>query len=173
MAIRVRGSASSGGGGRKRRKPKLKKGSTSSNRTRKRRGKSKKEQEHEEFLKDQRRKQREKKEFPTEPSVVANVKQTSAVMDKLRRASVERKRVEIMYKDRSSKLSRRRLEPYSLKYDPKGLKLYGFCMMRKATRSFFIKKIQDVIILAETFDPQYEITLEKDWMRIKGGKPKI
>lgn len=115
------------------------------------------------------RKQRQEA-FSASPATKAFVKTKETILEKFSKAASEKKLVEFLYKDAKGKKSRRRIEPYSLKYDPAGLKISGYCFLRKATRIFFLKNVSDVFILAETFEPRYEITMLADVEALKNKK---
>ncbi len=115
------------------------------------------------------RKQRQEA-FSASPATKAFVKTKETVLEQLAQAAHDKKLVEFMYKDSSGKKSRRRIEPYALKYDVKGLKISGHCLLRKETRIFFLKNMSNLYVLAEVFEPRHEITLLNDIEALKNKK---
>lgn len=157
----------SGGGGKKKKKPpsNLKGVYVSGTTNKKRKKKTKAELEHEEFLKKQKDQERErrKKAKEEDAKTVANVKTQDILLSTILDAASQVKVLEILYKDANGKRSRRRLEPYSLKYGSSGLVLMGHCLTRKQIRSFYLKRISEAYVLNLSFAPQYPITVAKDF----------
>lgn len=98
------------------------------------------------------------------PSVLVKMRTPDFVMQKIREAANDLKLLEITYRDSKAKHSRRRIEPYSLRFEPDNcVKLYGFCLMRQEIRCFKFSNILDIYILTETFNPRYDVTVEKNY----------
>ena len=159
MAIKV---SSFGGKPRKRKSSNIK-GVKVSGTVKKVRRKTEAEKQQEQFLKDKRKREQQKKDFPTDTAATANVKSTQANIANILKAAQEQKLVELLYKDSNNKRARRVVEPYSFKYGDKGLKLMAYCRLRKDIRSFYLRRISYTAILAETYIPQYDVTIEKDF----------
>lgn len=110
------------------------------------------------------RKRAEKKAKPPKKlgEVKARVKVSTVALNNLSKAATELKTVEILYLDKEGKKSRRIIEPYSIKEKNGSWKLYGFCLMRQAIRSFDINSIMESYVLARFFEPRFEVTLPLD-----------
>lgn len=76
------------------------------------------------------------------------------VMEKLRRATRERRRVQMTYRGRGQgEALQRALDPYALVYRWGWWYVIGFCHLRGAVRSFRVDRIGELVLSDETFDP--------------------
>ena len=114
------------------------------------------------------KKEEDKKETPKKkaavkkPTVFARVKVSKRALDNIAKAAEDKKVVEILYLDKEGKRTRRMVEPYSIKKKNGTWKFYGFCLMRKAIRSFELNTILDSYILTRSFEPRFEVTVVND-----------
>lgn len=130
--------------------------------------KRKAEKEEKERKKKERERKRREKKARVKPSTFANVKTKNRVLKALGQAGESLKMVEILYIDKEGKKSRRRLEPYSLKFqDAKKVYFYGHCAKRDAIRSFLLDAILEVYVLTDTYAPRFEVSLTKDVKEVK------
>ncbi len=75
------------------------------------------------------------------------------VMEKLRRAIRERRRVQMTYRGRNqAEASQRALDPYALVYRWGWWYVIGHCHLRGAVRSFRVDRITELILSGESFD---------------------
>ena len=132
------------------------------------------EKKKKEYEKEQEELRKKRKEaMLATPATVANVKTKETTLDILISAAKQKKLVEFYYLDSKANKSRRRIELYNLKYDPKGFKVYGYCFLRKQIRVFFIKRMSSVLILAETYEPRYPVTILKDAEALNDKRRKL
>lgn len=75
------------------------------------------------------------------------------IMEKLRRAIRERRRVQLTYRGRSQpEAIQRKLDPYALVYRWGWWYVIGYCHLREAVRSFRVDRIAELLLLDELFD---------------------
>lgn len=75
------------------------------------------------------------------------------VLEKLRRAARERRRVTMVYHSRSrSRTSERDVDPYALVHRWGWWYAIGYCHLRKAIRTFRVDRIRELTLLSEAFD---------------------
>ena len=83
----------------------------------------------------------------------AALAELAPVMERLRRAIRERRRVQMTYRGRSQgEALQRVLDPYALVYRWGWWYIIGYCHLRAAVRSFRVDRISELILLDETFD---------------------
>jgi predicted DNA-binding transcriptional regulator YafY len=83
----------------------------------------------------------------------AALAELAPVMERLRRAIRERRRVQMTYRGRNQgEALQRVLEPYALVYRWGWWYTLGYCHLRAAVRSFRVDRISELILLDETFD---------------------
>lgn len=160
MAVKIGPS----GGGRKRRPSNLKGVSFVRTSHSKRKKKTKYQQDQEEFDKEQLRKEKElaRKRKEQLENTRASVKTEDFLLEALEESAKDNSQVEFLYRDKGGKRSRRVVNPYSLKYSPKGMMLMAHCTLRKEVRAFFIKRITEAVKLSTKFAPEYPVTLIPD-----------
>jgi predicted DNA-binding transcriptional regulator YafY len=82
----------------------------------------------------------------------ADHKELAPVLDKLRRAARERRRLGMVYRGRSQVSPiRRDVDPYALVHRWGWWYIVGYCHLREAIRSFRVDRIAELTLLDETF----------------------
>jgi predicted DNA-binding transcriptional regulator YafY len=82
------------------------------------------------------------------------------ILEKLRRAAREHRRVQMLYQGRSqAETSQRDIDPYALVHRWGWWYMVGYCHLRKAVRTFRIDRIAELNLLAVTFDAAVDFNL--------------
>ena len=98
----------------------------------------------------------------------------AAVVEKLRRAIRELRRVEMVYQSASAPESgTRRLDPYALALHGGWWYVVGFCHIRQEVRTFRIDRIQETTLLGENFRPPENFNAREFMMRTLPGQPQV
>jgi predicted DNA-binding transcriptional regulator YafY len=81
-------------------------------------------------------------------------------LEKLRRATRERRRVQLVYRSRTpAETTRRAVDPYALVHGWGWWYFIGYCHLRQAVRSFRVDRIVDLTLLDKTFDVPTEFDI--------------
>ncbi len=83
----------------------------------------------------------------------AHLDTLTPLLEKLRRAARERRRVKMTYQGGSSHdLHERQVDPYALVYRWGWWYLFGYCHLRRALRSFRVDRIAELTVLDKAFE---------------------
>jgi predicted DNA-binding transcriptional regulator YafY len=101
----------------------------------------------------------------------ANQEPLAPLLEQLRRAARQGRRVHIVYRSRSrQKLSDRDIDPYALVHRWGWWYVIGHCHLRDAIRTFRVDRIQELTLLKEVFDVPSDFDVQEyladaDWLQ--------
>ncbi len=98
----------------------------------------------------------------------ASMANLTPLLEKLRRAIREQRRVGLVYRGRAQDEARQReLDPYTLVHRWGWWYVFGYCHLRNAIRSFRLDRIVELALLDKTFKPPDDFDLkehlQEDW----------
>ena len=98
----------------------------------------------------------------------------SPLLEKLRRAVRERRRVSMVYRSGSSEQpARRGVDAYALVYRWGWWYVVGYCQMRQALRSFRVDRVEELVLLNEVFNLPDDFDVRAYLAQEFAGQPQI
>lgn len=98
----------------------------------------------------------------------------SPLLEKLRRAVRERRRVSMVYRSGSSEQPvRRSVDAYALVYRWGWWYVVGYCQMRQALRSFRVDRVEELVLLNEVFNLPDDFDVRAYLAQEFAGQPQI
>lgn len=93
-------------------------------------------------------------------------------LEKLRRASRERRRIQMQYQSRTqTKASLREFDPYAIVHRWGWWYAIGYCHKRQAVRTFRLDRIQELVLLDQSFDIPAEFDIHRYLAQEQAARP--
>ncbi len=103
-----------------------------------------------------------------------NIENLAPMLEKLRRAARENRRVNMLYHSGSNPHgSQRELDPYALAHHQGWWYVVGFCHLRQELRTFRVDRIAELSLTAHTFPPPEGFDIRAYMAREIQGEPQI